>query len=981
MKTITKFLLISSFLVTGVGGVNSVKAEKARLYSSSITVINSGCSYNTETHIFSWNGNGNNTARLLQFNAGLLAKFSKLHITCDNTNGGSFRILIGADGSWKQFYYSAESNTIDITLSEQLTEDQLLAAEEIRIGGNSSVSSQQTEAGITQLEMELLPSNIYLETTWDTPMSIATSADWEEFSTLVAAGVSPLNAQLTADVDAGSTMVGSSEHQYCGTFNGNGHKLTVAYTSTNPCAAPFSYVSNATIQNLKVDGTISSSSTLIGGVVGQMGGTTTIDNCQSSVDITSTYASGDCNCGGIAGINIANSTITVTNCLFDGTITANGANAYCGIIGYLRNGTLTVNNNLVLGTLTDAYAGSTDNHMNNIYRTYASVTNSNNYYMNKFGTASDGIQVSNEQIASGEVAYNLQGEQATQYWGQDLKAASSNPMLTDNVAYKVFGLGGGEYTNWTNTISNDADWVTFSKLVANGSTSLNVTMTADVNAGSTMVGSEGHKYSGTFNGAGHTLTFIYDGDASMIAPFKEVDGATIKDLKTTGSITSSSNLLAGIVGQVNGATTLTRCASDMSITTTVNDNGRIGGLVARNGQSGASLTFNNCMYDGEINSSTNQAAGFVGYSPNPTTISNCLVASTSITGGESNFTPNSITIPDGKYAYYLTKFGTSNQGTQLNKQLLTSGQAAWELNQGIGDGAWFFGQGNLNTSMVDACPALTTDNAKKVVRTQAQYTSTKLYVNPGGAIPNAVRLKALGWYIGDTESDVLTSIPADFEGGDDAIKRTKNYFKLKVGSAGATTLMVPFTTTSLPENVKAYNLTFDETEVTATKVDVITANMPVLINAPAGEYLFSADATGMNDIVLETGDNAWIVYGASTYINGALTGVYNEAGSSSASDPFSYVPANAYVLQNGEEGLGFYKVASANTIKITSFRAYLTAQSNASRISIVFENESAGIEGIAEQRMESESVFDLQGRRVAKPTKGLYIVGGKKVIK
>ena len=535
------------------------------------------------------------------------------------------------------------------------------------------------------------------------------------------------------------------------------------------------------------------------------------------------------------------------------------------------------------------------------------------------------------------------------------------------------------------SIANETDWTALSKFVNAGLTTLNAQLTSDITiSDGKMIGSDSKPYGGTFNGQGHTIDFTYSGSESLIGPFRYVNAATITDLKTTGSITSSNNLLGGIIGKNTGASTLTRCWSSMSITSTDSSNGRVGGLVGRCADNSSPATntivFNYCVYDGNISTDkSGYACGFIGWDNiSAATLNNCLVASSDITGGGNNFTNQAPTIPEGKYAYYITKFGSSSQGTQLNKQLLTSGQAAWELNQDIGDGAWFFGQGKLNTSTVDAYPYLTNDNTKKVVRTKAPYTSTQLYVNPGGAVPNAVRLKALGWYIGEDESDVLTSIPSDFTGGDDALKRTPNYFKLKVGSAGATTLMVPFTTTSLPENVKAYNLNYTSGDkVTATEVSNITADKPVLINAPAGEYVFSAAATGMSDMTLADG---WITYGATSYTNGALTGVYNEVGSSSSSDPFSYVPANSYVLQNGTNGIGFYKVASNNTIKITSFRAYLTAESPARNLQIVFDNESTGILSIDNgQLIKDNEVYDLQGRRVMQPTKGIYVKNGKKI--
>ena len=40
-----------------------------------------------------------------------------------------------------------------------------------------------------------------------------------------------------------------------------------------------------------------------------------------------------------------------------------------------------------------------------------------------------------------------------------------------------------------------------------------------------------------------------------------------------------------------------------------------------------------------------------------------------------------------------------------------------------------------------------------------------------------------------------------------------------------------------------------------------------------------------------------------------------------------------------------------------------------------------GISTVETTAPNSDALFDLQGRRVAQPTKGLYIVNGKKVIK
>ena len=82
---------------------------------------------------------------------------------------------------------------------------------------------------------------------------------------------------------------------------------------------------------------------------------------------------------------------------------------------------------------------------------------------------------------------------------------------------------------------------------------------------------------------------------------------------------------------------------------------------------------------------------------------------------------------------------------------------------------------------------------------------------------------------------------------------------------------------------------------------------------------------------------------------------------------------------------GFYKVAS-DVPTLPSFKAYLhttdalTAPSN-SRLAISIDgNVSTGIDDVVSSDQLTNIIFSLGGQRVAQPTKGLYIVNGKKVI-
>lgn len=92
-----------------------------------------------------------------------------------------------------------------------------------------------------------------------------------------------------------------------------------------------------------------------------------------------------------------------------------------------------------------------------------------------------------------------------------------------------------------------------------------------------------------------------------------------------------------------------------------------------------------------------------------------------------------------------------------------------------------------------------------------------------------------------------------------------------------------------------------------------------------------------------------------------------------------------YVLMIGDKGLGFYKNTNAFTVRANS--AYLPATSvpsAESRSFISFDDETTGIEAINSNpetvKENAREYYNLNGQRVTTPTKGLYIVNGKKVI-
>ena len=91
-----------------------------------------------------------------------------------------------------------------------------------------------------------------------------------------------------------------------------------------------------------------------------------------------------------------------------------------------------------------------------------------------------------------------------------------------------------------------------------------------------------------------------------------------------------------------------------------------------------------------------------------------------------------------------------------------------------------------------------------------------------------------------------------------------------------------------------------------------------------------------------------------------------------------------YVLNNGSKGVGFYKLADGK--KLSYGKAYLSYDSSSAPELDYLEfnygnGNTTGVNEVRGQKEESRSqYYDLQGRRVAQPAKGLYIVNGKKVV-
>ena len=175
----------------------------------------------------------------------------------------------------------------------------------------------------------------------ENPYQIATSADWDAFAAKVNGGESTIHAKLTADLSGVTTVIGTADNPFKGTFDGQGYKISAVDIAGESNVGLFGYVNDAAavIQNVVVaSGTVTASGQNVGAIVGHMK-EGTIKYCANYAAVSSTYSSTESGArlGGIVGWmeGVSGGANTVTYCINLGDITASATNGgYAGgIVG------------------------------------------------------------------------------------------------------------------------------------------------------------------------------------------------------------------------------------------------------------------------------------------------------------------------------------------------------------------------------------------------------------------------------------------------------------------------------------------------------------------------------------------------------------------------------------------------------------------------------------------------------------------------
>ncbi len=207
-----------------------------------------------------------------------------------------------------------------------------------------------------------------------------------------------------------------------------------------------------------------------------------------------------------------------------------------------------------------------------------------------------------------------------------------------------------------------------------------------------------------------------------------------------------------------------------------------------------------------------------------------------------------------------------------------------------------------------------------------------------------------------TEPGTLT-VTASYDG---CIPKSTSYTSeigAKVGSLGYSTFNFQLASLDFSKSgIELYKVKADNDlkSVTTTKVNdgILPQGTAALLKGTAGE-IYASDIVSSAS---EWSDNDLIPTTGTVYGNGSI-----------------------YVLNTGSSGVGFYRLLDDGTVTVG--RGYLNLQGSSVKV-LPFEDDDTptGIIAIDAADIAKTVIYDLSGRRVSKPSRGIYIVNGKKVL-
>ena len=510
---------------------------------------------------------------------------------------------------------------------------------------------------------------------------------------------------------------------FSGYFDGQNHTLKIALGAGNTTSIIPNF--SGDIYNVAIVGTIACGGKQYAGAVTSHTRNSnrqpTITNVLSDVDITSDVV-GDGTHGGIVGVSDAE--FHMTNCIFVGSITSETTSNCAGLIGWCGSPCHAANC-VQAGSISIA-----DGDNNVVARNPTGFRAENIYYVEPFGAIPGGLtQIDASLLKSGELAYNLNGDQTNIQWTQAIG--------TDEYPYpfpghgQVYAQPSGGFrcdgmplgnTTYTNTkvdvtrpdhvfnggfcdnchtydvnymqpnadgyyeLATGKDLAWFSHLVTEGQDGAkNAILTKDIEMEEAdnelfmvIARNESYPFTGHFDGQFHTISNLQViTETKGVGLIGAIAGpAVVENLKLDETCAIQGEGYVGVVGfstPAGGTVTIRNVGNEGNVTSVNGANA--GGVLGCCMNSAAKIILENCYATGYIAGPSENGAlsGWVG-------------GSAVVTNSWSTSTVES-TESDGTYFFRGTAEKSENNycinGTQVNaltKEQVLNGELAYKLN-------------------------------------------------------------------------------------------------------------------------------------------------------------------------------------------------------------------------------------------------------------------------------------------------------------
>ena len=526
------------------------------------------------------------------------------------------------------------------------------------------------------------------------------------------------------------------------------------------------------------------------------------------------------------------------------------------------------------------------------------------------------------------------------------------------------------------------------------------------------IGNYSNRWKGNMNGQGHTISNLYIKTAqNYVGLFGYTERATIQDLifdyakvenvNTTNTKTDYTGILAGyadgvspshirgikttnnctVIGQehtggiVGGAgINLENCENHSSVKGTSD----VGGIAG-------SSTYENikcCTNYGTVENNNSYIGGIIGYAWY-TSIEDCAnygkITSTGWKAGgiagqtfgnsriQNVFSYGDVTNTNDKPGIiigYVRGTLTAKGIVAYNKEALLNNSFV-DINNIVGTGTLTFDDGKVEADVV-----------KAFTKQQIESGEVAYLLAEGKVLGEQVWGQQLGedlYPVPGSDNKVIKAAQ-----GDKDANGNDTYWATFSNPTNDVTLSVPSDRT-----LNVYNATVSGGKMTLTqRSDYQVAKEEGVLLKTNGEYV-NAKANETNDLTKVSSDVNHLV------ATPAEAQIVTAAGCK--------LYRLTYNKAEKKEGLGFYLgVDDGTSLKATPGKAYLKVSEDEAKDpssaaltrSFVFGggNETTGIDGITimgtdvQRHGTIEGIFDLQGRKIVNPTKGIYIKNNKKVI-